>query len=252
MSGFLKIDWPLATFDLSLKKNQIQVFAISTNRSQNEIKRFFRMLSTDEMERAKRFKFDNHRNRFIVVRGALRELLGKQLNLSPDSLEFDYLERGKPFIKTSFLNTPLKFNLTHSNDIALYAIAHDVDIGIDVEYILPSENKLKAVGKIFSKYEQKVLTGMSNHVRHKAFYECWTCKEALVKAIGGGISIPFDQFDIDVSQFGKPRILEIRLPGYSVKEWSIFYLKPHQDYIGAVAARGKDFSLNCWSLDNQS
>jgi len=122
---------------------------------------FYGTLSDDERRRAARFRFERDRRRFIVARGELRELLGRYLDTRASELRFVYNAFGKPALSPEF-GGRLKFNLSHSADLALIAIATDREVGVDVEYLRPDEPR--------------------------TFFEAWTKQEAYVKARGEGLS----------------------------------------------------------------
>jgi 4'-phosphopantetheinyl transferase len=135
------------------------------------------LLSPDEQTRADRFKFEQHRERFIAGRSFLRSLLARYLATDPIGLEFEYSSYGKPSLRS----TRIQFNLAHSQHLALYAVTYDRLVGIDVEAIRPVENLDSLVQRFFLPSEYKAIQN-----NEALFFQYWTCKEAFLKAIGAG------------------------------------------------------------------
>jgi 4'-phosphopantetheinyl transferase len=137
-----------------------------------------KLLSADEQVRADRFKFEQHRKRFIAGRSFLRSLLSRYLQTDPMSLEFEYSSHGKPFLKSR-----LQFNLAHSQHLALYAVTYDRTVGIDIEAIRPIDDLDALVQRFFLPSEYKAIQAQKS-----LFFQYWTCKEAFLKATGTGLS----------------------------------------------------------------
>lgn len=154
------------------------------------------ILSTDEIQRAERFHFPIHRQRFMTARASLRLILSHYLVTKPESIRFEYNEFLKPYV--AFPTDPLlQFNLAHSQDIAIYAIANQT-VGIDLE--IEEEKQVQAIAKrFFSAKENQALTQLSPEERIKSFYHIWACKEAIVKALGTGLSRSLADFSVELT-----------------------------------------------------
>ena len=122
------------------------------------------LLSTDETARANRFRFDIHRQRFIVARGILRLLLGHYLQTAPHDIEFQYSDRGKPFLAGSKQDC-LQFNLSHSQAYALYGFTYNHPIGVDLEYIKNTPDAVKIARRFFSEAESKLIEEAADEER---------------------------------------------------------------------------------------
>lgn len=152
------------------------------------------ILSSDERERAERFRFDIHRMRFILSRGFLRKTLSLYLGTSPHAISFYYSEKGKPFLEG------LQFNISHSDDVALFAFAKEKPIGIDIEKIKLTW-EADVAKRFFSPSECEFLFSIKNEEeKARAFYSIWARKEAIVKTLGEGIFTPLQDFSVSVDK----------------------------------------------------
>lgn len=219
-----------------------------------------RTLSPDEKERAERFRFERDRWRFLVRRGMLRLILSRYAGLEPAQLLFAYSSYGKPTLafpagsKLYWQNDPearpyvLKFNLSHSQSLALYAITADQEIGVDVE-ALRSDFEVETVARrFFSRREQAELSSLPAGQQQAAFFLCWTRKEAYIKAHGLGLSLPLEQFDVAFSPGEDARLLATRPDAEEAERWDLMHLAPAPGYVGAVAVQAPAQQLHCWQV----
>lgn len=203
------------------------------------------LLADDERERAARFRFDKHRRRFIVRRGQLRRLLGAYLGLPPAGLSFDYAERGKPSVAGHAIQDParrLEFNLSDSEDLAVYAFARGLEIGVDVEVLRPMPDALSISESFFSKCEREVLRSVPAEQVAEAFFNCWTRKEAYLKAIGEGLAEPLDSFVVTLVPGEPARFLDFDKVPHEVELWSLYHLRPTDGSIAALALRERGWT----------
>jgi 4'-phosphopantetheinyl transferase len=211
------------------------------------------LLSIDESARAQRFRFEKDRDRFIVGRGLLRNILGLYLDSRPESIQFMYGLHGKPGLVKEINPKKLCFNLAHSGDLILIGVTQDRMIGIDIERIQAILNVQQLVGQYFSPMEIAEYTTLSSERKLDAFYSCWTRKEAYVKARGEGLSIPLDQFSVSMI----PGKSEIRMKfidqeGKALPDWSVLSIDPDPapGYVAALVASGDDWKVSLWRLQN--
>jgi 4'-phosphopantetheinyl transferase len=165
-----------------------------------------RILSNTELQRAAKFKFDSDRDRYLRRRCALNILLAGYLNISPLDLNFKLSPSGKPFIP----GNPIYFNLSESCGQCVMAFAKQSPLGIDIEQTRPMDDCLVIAERYFSKIEVSALERLEGGERLRVFFHIWTQKEAIVKAIGAGLSFPLDVFDVDVSLRKNGSLIEIR------------------------------------------
>lgn len=154
------------------------------------------LLSDEERDRAARFVFDRDRHQFIVVRGWLRHLLGEYLDRPPRAIRFVVGPHGKPMLAEG--DDDLNFNVSHSGDVGVLAFCRGREIGIDVERADPRVEIDDLAESSFSTTERHSLRLLRGNARVDRFFQLWTAKEAFIKALGGGLSIPLQDFTVDV------------------------------------------------------
>jgi 4'-phosphopantetheinyl transferase len=186
---------------------------------------FLSVLSPDELERASRFHFERDRRHYQCARGLLRVILARYLKLPPGSLRFSYGSHGKP----ALAGTELRFNLSHSGGLALLAVAGGGEVGVDIEQVKPRGEVMNIAERFFSPGEIVWLRAQPPDLQQRGFFRLWTRKEALIKAIGLGLSMPLNQF----SALAEPPSA-VR-PASEGPDWYIFDLDPGAGYTGAVA-----------------
>ncbi len=183
------------------------------------------LLSADEHARAARFRFDIHRTRYSAARAALREILAEYLSVPARSIEFSFNPYGKPFVEG------LHFNLSHSADLAVYAVSRTREVGIDVERLDTQFAAEQIPERFFTETEVASLRALPEHLQLEAFFNCWTRKEAYVKARGLGLSLPLSSFDVTLAP-GEPAGFLRGADGWEIEAFS-----PVPGYVSAVVAK---------------
>jgi 4'-phosphopantetheinyl transferase len=202
------------------------------------------ILSADERVRVRRFHFERDRRRWLIGRTSIRTLLGRYLGSSPETLSFDYGSFGKPRL-TGF-ETPLQFNASHSGDILLIAVTLDRTVGIDVERIRPDVSVIEIAERFFSPRESGALAALPEALRTDAFFDCWTRKEAYIKARGEGLSLPLNGFDVAFLPGEPAQLLATRPDAAEASRWQIRELDVADGYKAALAVEGAQCTLKCW------
>jgi 4'-phosphopantetheinyl transferase len=174
-----------------LAPGEIHLWQASLAIAAEQAQQFAALLSADELKRAARLIAAEHQQRFIVARGILRTLLGRYLVCDPRELQFLYTEQGKPFLA----DTDLRFNISHSADMAVYAFTRHAEIGVDIEKV-EAVFKADVAKRFFSNSEYELLTALFGEEQQRGFYRIWARKEALIKGIGEGLHIPLDSFSV--------------------------------------------------------
>jgi len=190
------------------------------------------ILSAEERERAARNRAGRPRNDFVVTRGRLRSLAARYLGTAPQNLSFRYSKHGKPSLDGPF---HLRFNVSHTEDLALLAFVRTREIGVDVEKITAATEARKLAERFFSVRERGVLENLSGEELHTAFFRCWTRKEAYVKARGEGLSLPLHQFDVSVTAGESHALLATRPDPSEAGRWILRDLPVIPGYAAAVA-----------------
>jgi 4'-phosphopantetheinyl transferase len=233
------IAWSLAPVIFEPGADEVHLWCASLDYDALVLSRLERTLSPDEEARANRFVFKTDRNRFVVARGILRELLGAYLMLSPTEVRFRYGPQGKPTADPEICSSTLQFNLSHSNGLAVYAFAHGRGLGIDVERVRPELAGEEIAERFFGPRELAELRALSPQLRAEGFFLCWTRKEAYVKAHGAGLNLPLDTFVVSLTP-GRPAELE----SVDSSRWTLKSFKPSPGFVGAIVGEGKDWRLH--------
>lgn len=207
------------------------------------------LLSPDEEVRAKRFHFDKHRDAFIGARATLRQILARYAARSAKALSFTYTEYGKPFLSPECAGPTIRFNLSHAHERALLAVTDGREIGADVEWIRADFTGDEIAERFFSIHERDVLRGLPREARDLSFFQCWTRKEAYIKAAGPGMSIPLHSFDVSLGPGVAAELLATRPETEEAAHWSMSGLDPGPGYAGAVAVEGRDYAIATWDWD---
>jgi len=196
-----------------------------------------RCLSETEQRRARRIVHDRDRRRFIIRRAYLRHLLASRLGVRPDAVEWVAGPGGKPGLPRGPIDTDLRFNISRSEDIAVYAFTTGREIGIDVEAVREIPDADAIAARYFSRRENEEYRSLTQRDKAAGFFNCWTRKEAFIKAIGEGLLHPLDDFDVSLTPGEPARILRIsQVPGDACG-WTIHDFSPCPGFTGAVVAQ---------------
>jgi 4'-phosphopantetheinyl transferase len=226
--------------------DQVHVWRARLDLPAHRVVRLARFLSPDEVRRAERLFFEVDRQRFIVARGVLRTILGRYLGASPIELRFVYGPHGKPELTPEFADGRLHFSVAHSHRLALYAVAYDRQVGVDLEYMRPHLASKMVAERFFSPLEAERLGALPEKEQGEAFFCCWTRKEAYIKARGEGLSLPLDCFDVSLAPDEDPVRLRTLGDPAEATRWCLRGLAPGAGYAAAVAAEGSGWRLQRW------
>ncbi|GAA4882301.1 4'-phosphopantetheinyl transferase superfamily protein [Flaviramulus aquimarinus] len=218
-----------------LPNNKIHIWFVNFDISEKKRNILSSLLSEDELIKASKFHFKKDRNQSIITRGALRLLSSYYLNKKAKNIGFAYGEYGKPEYN---FNTKLKFNVSHSNNMAVLGFILNSAIGVDIEKIKDDFDVLDIAGNFFSELEIKALKKVPKEKQAAYFYRCWTRKESFIKGKAKGLSFPLDSFSVSIQSDKETELLETKWDEKEKNTWKLFTFSPHQDYIGAVSAQG--------------
>jgi 4'-phosphopantetheinyl transferase len=197
------------------------------------ISEFWDILPKDERKRAERFRSGRHRERFIVCRGRLREILSSYWDVHPRVIRFCKGTGGKPALASD--NPMIQFNLSHSQGYALFAIAYGREVGVDVEAVRPKPNAAALVARFFSTNEKVAFRTLEPHEEESAFFAGWTRKEAYVKGVGKGLRFPLDRFDVSLKSGDQNALLSVAGAPEEVDRWSLRDIELGPDFRAALA-----------------
>jgi 4'-phosphopantetheinyl transferase len=205
---------------------------------------FLKLLSPDEKRRAQKFRFTKDSRNFIIARGILRSLIGKYLKIKPSEISFRYSEFGKPGIAD---NHSLQFNISHSKNIALFAFIKKLNVGVDVEFVNPDIEVKDIAEKFFSPNEVLNLFALPEKQHTLGFFNCWTRKEAFIKAVGEGLSFPLNKFEVSLEPDKPAKLLATDWEPKAVSKWSIFSMSPATNFVGGLAIEGVVEKIKFWN-----
>lgn len=241
------IPWLASPAEFTLPPGSLQIWRSQLDVSSDSLARFSGLLSPDELARAARFVFPHDRQRFIVSRATLRLLLGKYLRTPPDSVQIEVGPYGKPHMAGNNLSFDLKFNLSHSHGMAVFAFAAEREVGIDIEKIREHFASRDIAKRYFSPQEIAKLDALRPQLYTLGFFQCWTRKEAYIKARGEGLQIPLDSFSVSVEPGCPPEI------AFSDSErWSMYSFAPFPEFAAAVVAEKSDWTLSLFDATELS
>jgi 4'-phosphopantetheinyl transferase len=197
------------------------------------------VLAEEELSRANRYALPRDRQHFVVARSTLRLLLGRYLKADPASLQIRQGARQKPYVLEKLRTSSLRFNLSHSKGLALFAFALGKELGIDLEQVCPDAAKREIAERYFSHTEVAELNALAPPIFAEGFFTCWTRKEAYVKARGSGLEIPLNSFSVSLTP-GEP----VELTARDSLQWSLYSFRPSAGFVAAIAAERSEWNLS--------
>ncbi len=239
--------WNFPPECLILQKNEVHVWQTSLKVPDLTIQRYRKILPDYERQRADRFRFPRDRRHFTVAHAVLRLLLTRYTAIPPTEISFEHNQYGKPALCSTTHQTNITFNLSHSGQRALYAFAWDRELGVDVEWTGRRIDQAEQIAeRYFSPQEIERLRRLPESQKRAGFFNCWTRKEAYIKAKGHGLSLPLDQFDVSLAPGEPARLLQTRNDPPDVSRWAMRALDPGSGYTAALLVEGDGWEMACW------
>jgi 4'-phosphopantetheinyl transferase len=240
----IAVAWPMGMPTSAPAEDEIQVWQADLRLSVERLRELAATLAADERERAARFHFPEHRERFIAGRGLLRELLGRMLDRPAAALRFIQGAHGKPMLAGDDAAAGLSFNLSHSGERVLYAVARHA-VGVDLEVLERTVTYREVAERICTPREWTTFQALPTERAREAFFVCWTRKEAIAKALGAGLACGLRTLEVcfreDVGPDGR-----VNLRDGQGREWSVLTLPLGSGWSGALAAAGVDWRWRGW------
>lgn len=207
------------------------------------------VLDAREQERASGFFRERDRRRYVAAHGALRQVLAERLRILPRDVRIQVGPSGKPYLDTPYGVTSIQFNLAHSGDLAVIALAEGRSVGVDVEEIRPIPHLDDLARVVFSAQEHEAWLMLPVALRASALYAVWTRKEAYLKAKGDGLTIPMDSFDVTLSHDDRPSLRANRLDPTEVGRWGFHELAAPPGFAATLVVEGPVSAIDqrCWS-----
>ena len=216
---------------ISISTPSCELWKAKLDISSNLAGKLSQLLTQEENHRANRFTFPRDRLHFIAARAFLRQLLGSYLSKNASEIAFRYNSFGKPMLKK---DSSLRFNLSHSAGLAVCGISNRGEIGVDIESLRPEVDVHLIAKHFFSPGEQKVLASLPPQNQTKAFFRCWTRKEAFIKARGDGLTLGLDQFEVSLDSDAYAELKATYFDPGEMKNWQMFAFRPEEGFVGAV------------------
>jgi 4'-phosphopantetheinyl transferase len=243
--------WTAPPTALTLSNEDVHVWRASLDRSTTQIRHLKQVLSLDERTRADSFYFTRDQERFVTGRGLLRIILSRYAGLPPQHLRFCYGTRGKPELESTASSDVLSFNISHSQGTGLYALTRRRAIGVDIEHVRLLSKAEQMAERFFSPIEHTALQALAPEDYMTGFFNCWTRKEAYVKARGDGLAHPLDRFAVSVAPNEPAALLQTMDDPGEVARWSLQELCLGPSFVAALAVEGHDWRLTCWHYPDE-
>jgi 4'-phosphopantetheinyl transferase len=239
---------PTLHLDGILPEDEVHVWQVDLIAWEKRTGPLFELLDTAERERAARFKFPEPRNQFVISRALLRQALGRYLRIEGREIRFRTTANGKPELAASpdfeindFPVNDLRFNLSHTEAVTVFAIARHRRVGVDVERIRQNTNAMELAERFFSPQEVHWLRSQPASEQVSSFYSCWTAKEAYIKAHGEGLAMPLSSFGVLPAPGGAGSSLQLNVYDHPEQagRWSVWRLEMGTSLRAALAIEGE-------------
>ncbi|QZZ20822.1 4'-phosphopantetheinyl transferase superfamily protein [Leptothermofonsia sichuanensis E412] len=225
--------WLVPTENLGLPGESVHIWQVWLDVPVGSFHNLAYTLSPDEKQRAERFRFERDRHRYMAGRRALRAILGRYLKTDPAELRFCYGTSGKPALEHLSGKPDLEFNLAHSQNLMLCAVAQNTVVGIDLEYLRPITDLPQLTRRFFAEQEHLAIQSLPADQQLLSFFQHWTCKEALLKAVGEGL-VDLSKVEVLIGD----RHIEIVkgvMNAQLTGQWKLHLFCPAPDFVAAIA-----------------
>ena len=247
-------EWGPPPRDWTLGADAVHLWRASLAPGAEELARLARVLSEEERSRAERFRFPVHRDRFVAGRGIQRLLLARYLDADPASLVYRAARHGKPEFAGPLADRGLRFNVSNAGDRMLLGVTMERELGVDLEEVRPMSDALPIARRFFSAAENEVFAVVTEEERDAAFFACWTRKEAFIKAVGDGLTMPLDSFDVTLRRGEPARLICTRPDPAEAARWTLREVDAGPGWAAAIVVAGRDVELRMfdWGRRDES
>ena len=225
---------------MQLLVDKIHVWKACLHIPSSMARKLWSLLNPEEQQRANRFRFNTHRQKFIASQSALRLILGRYLNEDPRVLSFEKESWRKPYLSRPATSSHLSFNLAHSGEHAVYAVSWDRRVGIDIEYHRLKLDVAGIIESVCSTKEKLCMKKLSLIQQQEAFFACWTRKEAYLKATGKGLSLPLNRLTVSFMPGEPAALLDVNGEAEERSRWLIRNRAVEPDYTAALVGEGNN------------
>lgn len=238
--------WTEPTGTIALQPDEVHAWRTPLKLDSQGLQSIEHALSPDEQERALRFRVPRARRQFVSARAWLRLILARYTNMQPSEVEITYGQYGKPQLGPAPEPASLRFNVSHSGDFAIIAVAQQREVGVDVERIRPQVAVEALADSSFSTEEAAGLKELRGRARQRAFFTCWSRKEAYAKATGKGLRLPLAEFEVSVAPWEPAALIGTSWDSQEASRWTLKDMYPAPGYVAAIAVEGSDWQLRRW------
>jgi 4'-phosphopantetheinyl transferase len=236
--------WPVGEIPPPpLKGEEAHVWCVRLDPEEQAVTLLAQRLTPEERTRAARIALPVQRRRFTVARGRLREILGEYTGLPPERVPFRYGPWGKPALAEPFT---LHFSVSHTEEIAVFAVHRTAALGVDVERVRPIPNCEGIAKRFFTDREHRSLRSVPDDQKSLAFFRCWTRKEACAKAIGGSLIPMLKRIEFAVDTDTPTRPVLVDGDPAAAGRWYVASIAPAKGYLGALASEGRISEVLAW------
>jgi len=230
-------EFTYAPEDLS---KEIHLWVLNLKQPYYTFQNLKKLLNEEEKFKLNRYIFNSDKKRYVVSHGFLKKIIGKYLDINPNDVSFRISSLGKPRLDETLKPINFEFSMAHSHELAIYALTKGRRVGVDIEYIHRKIDHMKIASKFFTKKERGILKTLPEHQRKKAFYNCWTRKEAFIKTFDEKL-LDFQEFEVTIIPGEAPQIINIE--GYPMESthWYMISFSPAESYVGALVGEGRNW-----------
>ena len=243
---------PIPDVATSFTNGAIEIVIARLDARPEAVRSLAEWLSAEERRRADRYDFDRDRRRFIVARARLRQLLAVRLMTRPEAVELVYGGHGKPALARRSDGTDWRFSVSHCDEMAVYAFSQGREVGVDIEAIRNVCDADAIVSHFFSRCEQNAYLALDPGEKMLGFFNCWTRKEAFLKALGDGLSLPLDCFDVSLAPGEPARILRVKNTPGCDSGWCLNSFSFSPGFVAAVVAERRALGAEAGAASPQA
>jgi 4'-phosphopantetheinyl transferase len=238
------VSWQPSPSDLHVSDQTVDVWLADLDQPAQPL---LSLLAAAERQRADEFRFPHLKSRYVAAHGILRILIARYLNRQPEELVIALAEHGKPYLP----GAELQFNLSHSENWAVYAFARRFPVGVDIEAVRDLDDLYSIARHYFSPAERAALAALPTAQQTQGFFNAWTRKEAFIKGIGKGLSQPLDSFTVTLEPDQPAELLHVADLPEAPQRWSMNALPTPPGFAGALAVYGQGYTLRLWSFNHR-
>jgi len=229
---------------------EIHLWSSLLDQPDDIINYFWTILSNEEKDRIDKFKFKSLRERHTVSKGLLKSFIANYLNIETEEINFVQNEYGKPSLQPELNEVNLQFNVSHSEQLGMFAFTTGKELGIDVELIQEIPNLNQIVDICFSEFEKDWFYKSDPNQQKELFYKVWTGKEAFIKAIGTGLSFPLNEIEFIINTNKTIELQRVHGDQSYWGKWNIYTFNPLPNFISSLVMETNELMIRRYSWND--